>query len=282
MQDVRLGTSGFDYLDWLGPFYPEKLPRKDFLAFYASVFSTLELNFSYYRMPTAAQMGSLASRVPGEFDFSVKAHESLTHRVDANWEESAVSFREAMEPLVCKGQLAAVLLQFPFGFHYEPDNRRYLKKLLESLHGLPLVVEFRNIRWMTPRVFRELEKMKVSLCAVDAPELEGLPVALDRVTGNLSYVRFHGRNQNAWWGSDAVARYDYLYGDAELEAWVPRLQTLSSATNRQRVYFNNHRRGQAPANAIRLQEILGKSAEAIPPGKPEGPAGRRSGISRIR
>ncbi len=257
MNDIRVGTSGFDYLDWLGNFYPRSLPRRDFLAWYARFFSTVELNFTYYRMPDAEGLETLRARVPAGFDFSVKAHESLTHRVDpATWKDSAAAFCDALAPLARHGQLAAVLLQFPYAFHYDPDRRRYLKDLLDRLRDFPRVVEFRNVQWMTPRVFDGLARAGVGLCAVDAPDLPGLPPALDRATSPLGYVRFHGRNEATWWGGDGAARYDYRYGPDELAAWLPRLETLRHATKKLRVHFNNHRRGQAPDNARDLIRLI--------------------------
>ncbi|MBU1244031.1 DUF72 domain-containing protein [Myxococcota bacterium] len=263
MNDIRVGTSGFDYLDWIGNFYPKSLPRKDFLSYYARFFGTLELNFSYYRMPDADQLASLRERVPPTFDFSVKAHESLTHRIDPDtWQASADEFSAALAPLMRNDQLAAVLLQFPFSFHYEPDRRRYLRDLLDRLQEFPCVVEFRNVQWMTPRVFEALTRAGVGLCAVDAPDLPGLPPSLDRATSDLGYVRFHGRNEANWWGSDGAARYDYRYSLAELSAWLPRLDTLRRTTKKLRVHFNNHRRGQATDNARDLIELIVKQLPA--------------------
>ncbi len=257
MNDIRVGTSGFDYLDWVGPFYPKSLPRKDFLAYYARFFGTLELNFSYYRMPEADQLEALRERVPPTFDFSVKAHESLTHRIDpAAWKDAAREFGAALAPLMRNDQLAAVLLQFPFSFHYEPDSRRYLRDLLDRMKEFPCVVEFRNVQWMTPRVFEALTKAGVGLCAVDAPDLPGLPPSLDRATSELGYVRFHGRNEANWCGSDSAARYDYRYSPAELAAWLPRLDALRRTTRKLRIHFNNHRRGQATGNARDLVELI--------------------------
>jgi len=257
VNDIRVGTSGFDYLDWIGNFYPKSLPRKDFLAYYARFFATLELNFSYYRMPTADGLEALRERVPPSFDFSVKAHESLTHRIEpATWPDAAKEFGAALAPLMRHDQLAAVLLQFPFSFHYEPDSRRYLRDLLDRMKEFPCVVEFRNVQWMTPRVFEALSRAGVGLCAVDAPELPGLPPSLDRATSDVGYVRFHGRNEANWWGSDAAARYDYRYGPAELSAWLPRLDALRKTTKKLRIHFNNHRRGQAPDNARDLIRLI--------------------------
>lgn len=260
MAELRIGTSGYDYLDWRESFYPAGTNRRDFLAFYGTRFSTLELNFSYYRLPEARQIAGLLERSGPAMDFSIKAHESLTHRVDpASWKDVLLAYRRGIEPLAESGRLAAVLLQFPFSFHYTPDNRRYLDRLLAEMKGLPLAVEFRTAEWQNNRVFDALRKRSVAVCSVDEPRLKGLPPPLDIVTAPLAYVRFHGRNDAAWWGSDSAARFDYLYSAAELGGWVDRILGMMATAEKVRVYFNNHRRGQAPANALLLRQLFAEA-----------------------
>jgi uncharacterized protein YecE (DUF72 family) len=257
MTDIKIGTSGYDYLDWKEAFYPADVERARFLSYYCTRFSTVELNFSYYRMPTAQQLAGILSKSEGAVDFSIKAHESLTHKiVPATWKESAGAYRRSLDPLLAAGKLSAVLCQFPFSFHYTPENRHYLDTLIRELHELPLVVEFRNAEWLNNRVFDALRERNTAYCSVDEPQLKGLPPSLDIVTGPLAYVRFHGRNAQNWWGSDAAARFDYLYNEDELRGWVPRLKSMMKISQKMRIYFNNHRRGQAPANAAMLKEIL--------------------------
>jgi uncharacterized protein YecE (DUF72 family) len=264
MAELRIGTSGYDYPEWKGPFYPSDLDRADFLGFYSGRFSTVELNFSYYRMPTAAQLSGLLKRSGGGMDFSIKAHESLTHRVDpAAWRDAALEYARSLDPLVGAGRLTAVLFQFPFSFHYTPERRRYLDRLLAELHELPAVVEFRNTEWLNTRVFDALRKRGVGFCSVDAPQLKGLPASIDIVTSPLAYIRFHGRNEQNWWGSDAAARFDYLYTGEELRGWVGRIVSMLRSAQAIRIYFNNHPRGQAAANAVMLRELLG--AEGLNP-----------------
>ncbi len=255
--DVRMGTSGFDYPEWRGAFYPENLAREDFLPFYAEKFSTVELNFSYYRMPEERQFERMLERSGPLLDFSVKAHESLTHKVDpATWKDAASQYRKSLRPLLRAKRLVAVLLQFPYSFHYEPDPRRYLDKLLQELKELPLVVEFRNGSWHTERVLEALRERKVGFCATDMPNLKGLPDPEETVTAPLAYLRFHGRNTETWWGSDAAARFDYLYTEEELKGWVPRILRMAKQASQFRIYFNNHRKGQAAINALMLSRLL--------------------------
>jgi uncharacterized protein YecE (DUF72 family) len=257
MCEIKVGTSGYDYLEWIGPFYPKDLEHDGFLPFYARNFSTVELNYSYYRMPTATQLSRLAEKAGPGLVFSVKAHESLTHSVDpAAWKAAAGEFRAAVRPLEAAKRLGAVLLQFPYSFHYEPNNRRYLDSLVKELSELPLVIEFRNQAWYNNRVIDSFRSRSVALASMDMPALKGLPPLMDLVTSPLAYVRFHGRNGETWWGSDAASRYDYLYSPEELAAWVERVKGMTSKADRVLIYFNNHQRGQAVENARTFKGLL--------------------------
>ncbi|GAB4364629.1 MAG: DUF72 domain-containing protein [Spirochaetales bacterium] len=260
--DLRVGTSGFDYPEWRGVLYPPDLPRQEFLPAYAANFSTVELNFSYYRMPREDQLEGMMERAGPGLDFSIKAHESLTHKVDPSaWKGAAAEYRRSIRPLLRSGRLVAVLLQFPYSFHYDPDRRRYLDSLLRELEELPLVAEFRNAQWHIPRVLDALRERSVGFCATDMPDLKGLPVAEEAVTAPVAYLRFHGRNRETWWGSDAAARFDYLYSEEELLPWLPRIRRMASRASRFRIYFNNHRKGQAAVNARMLIRMLERQAE---------------------
>jgi uncharacterized protein YecE (DUF72 family) len=164
-----------------------------------------------------------------------------------------------VEPFLRENRLGAVLFQFPYSFHYEPEKRRYLDKLLAFFKDVPSAVEFHNAEWINNRVIEGLKKREASLVSLDMPDLKGLPPALDVVTSPLAYIRLHGRNGETWWGSDAAARYDYLYSDKELEAWEDRIRRIVIKADRLLIYFNNHRRGQAVKNAQTLTKILEKA-----------------------
>lgn len=257
MGTILVGTSGYRYNEWVGPVYPVDVTRRDFLVHYASMFSTVELNETFYRMPTAEQVGRLAAAAGPSLSFSVKANEALTHHVDqSTWKDVAHAFTAALAPLLETGRLKAVLLQFPCSFSYEVDSRRYLNALLGSLSGLPLATEFRNAAWYNNRVFDSLRARSVAVASLDLPELKGLPPVIDVVTAPLAYIRLHGRNARDWWGSDAASRYDYLYSDEELEAWAQRVRGIASRADTVLVYFNNHRRGQSVYNARTFAAII--------------------------
>lgn len=133
MSTVLIGTSGYSYTEWIGPVYAQGTKREEFLAHYAQRFPTVELNFSYYRMPEATQLAAMHKSAPS-LQFSIKAHQSLTHAIDpASWREQALLFSHALEPLAQNQVLSAVLLQFPYSFHYEVAERKYLDSLLKAL-----------------------------------------------------------------------------------------------------------------------------------------------------
>jgi len=257
MARILIGTSGYSYTEWVGPVYPEGTKPEMFLGTYATLFPTVELNFSYYRMPGVQQMHAMLCQAPA-VNFSMKAHESLTHTVDpGSWRSHAQEFLAAASVLQKAGSLGAVLLQFPYSFHYDPDRRRYLDSLIGSLAELPLAVEFRNGQWYNNRTIEALRERKIPLVSLDLPEIPGSPPMMDVSTSPLAYVRLHGRNKETWWGSDAASRYDYLYSDRELETLAERIRGLAVAAQLVLVYFNNHRRGQAARNAKALQRLLG-------------------------
>jgi uncharacterized protein YecE (DUF72 family) len=130
---------------------------------------------------------------------------------------------------------------------------------LAYFKDVPSVVEFRNAEWINTRVIEGLRNRGAALAFLDMPDLKGLPSDIDVATSSLAYIRFHGRNKKAWWGSDAAARYDYCYSDKELEAWEDRIRRIVIKADRVLVYFNNHRRGQAVENAQTLTKILDKA-----------------------
>jgi uncharacterized protein YecE (DUF72 family) len=259
MAQILVGTCGFYYTDWLGPVYPEGTAKKDYLALYAKRFNTVELDYTYYSMPKAANLARMLLDGGPDLTFAIKAHETLTHKIDpAAWKTNANMYREAIEPVVQAGRLEAVLFQFPYSFHYTTDNRRYLGDLLSCFQGIPLAVEFRVADWYHSRVIEGMQKQGVALVSLDMPDLAKLPPTMDVVTAPFSYIRLHGRNARAWWGSDEVARYDYLYTDRELEDWVDRIKRIVIQADKILVYFNNHARGQAVQNAQTLIMLLEK------------------------
>jgi uncharacterized protein YecE (DUF72 family) len=234
------------------------------LAFYAQCFDTLEINYTYYQVPSAKTLEAMAKNAGGQMTFTVKAHGDMTHRRD-NFDAAAPAFREALRPLEDRHALGCVLAQFPYGFWNTKENREHLLRLRKALEGVPLVVEFRNASWYAPATLDLLREHRMGLCAVDEPELPRLPPKVVEATSEVGYVRFHGRAVEKWWQhQEAAERYDYLYSEGELKEWVPKIQALASKTGTTYVFFNNHPRGKAAANAVMMKHSLGLPVGRIP------------------
>jgi len=267
--EILIGTSGYSYDDWVGPVYPSGTPRSDFLEHYARRFDMTELNFTYYRQPTASGLRAIAAKTPTGFRFTVKAHQSLTHDRGVDWPNGAERFLEAVSELtsveendatgrtIHGDRLAGVLLQFPFSFHYDAENRRYLASVTDALRPLRLFVEFRNAEWDRESVWREMHRRRLGLVVPDLPRLDGLPETPPRLTTSWGYVRFHGRNAANWWRGSNVSRYDYLYREEELAEWVAPVTAMADEGEAVIVTFNNHFGGQAVQNAEQFAAMIG-------------------------
>ena len=253
---LYIGTSGFSYDDWVGPYYPQGLKKTDWLAFYAQEFSTVELNSSYYGIPTTFSMERMAAKTPEGFQFTVKAHQDMTHKRENN-EAVFVQFNAALKPLIDQGKFGCVLAQFPNSFHNTPDSLDYLKLLRQRMGDVTVVVEVRNRDWLQDETFAFLRQQRLGFCCVDEPRLSTLMPPVAVATSDVTYVRFHGRNAKKWWDhKEAWERYDYTYKPEELQEWAPKLKDLAQKSQRLFVFANNHYRGQAIDTARQLRLLL--------------------------
>jgi len=262
MGDLYIGTSGYDYKEWKGVFYPEKLAQAKFLEYYSTQFNSLELNGTYYRMPTAEQMRRMIGRSGGKVKFSVKVFKDLTHALDKSQYKALIfEFRKALDPLLYNNLLLCVLFQFPESFHYEKEERLYLDILLKEIPDIPAVLEMRNTKWQNEQVYNALRERNIGWCITDNPDLKNLPKLEYICTGDIAYIRFHGRNAAMWYKGDNVTRYDYHYSDMELQAFVNPILELLKHTKIVQLFFNNHAKAQATVNAKKLEMLLTMSNE---------------------
>ncbi len=256
MVKVCVGTSGYSYADWVGPFYPRGMQSADYLAFYSKEFDFVELNFSYYRQPDAYILQKMCKKTPSGFLFTIKAHKSITHEAGDDLDKNVDIYKKGITPLAEAQKLGVVLLQFPYSFHYNPQNRKHLDSVCIGLRDFPLTVEFRNKAWHNERVFTALQERGIGYVNPDMPDLPGLLPVSQVVTANTAYIRFHGRNKKMWWKGDNISRYDYLYSDEELEEWLDRVKKMLEKTKILFIAFNNHSRGQAVSNARAMKRLL--------------------------
>lgn len=238
-----IGTSGFAYNHWQGVLYPEKLPQKQWLEFYANRFDTVEINSSFYHMPRAVTCANWRTRVPEHFRFAIKASRVITHyKMLHNIEEPLRTLYDVIRPLEKK--LGPVLFQLP------PGMKRDLSMLARFLDKIPTghrtVFEFRNKDWYGDDLLNLLDGAGCAFCIHDLPG-SASPVA---VTGGFAYIRFHGAQQ----------AYASSYSGEELEQWAERIQNYMCKGNDVFVYFNNDAYGYAVGNAMTLKTIVMKNS----------------------
>ncbi len=253
---LYIGTSGFQYDDWVGTYYPEGLPKQNWLAFYAQEFRTLEINFTYYRMPTARGLGGMARKVPENFCFAVKATQEMTHARERD-PNVFQQFKDALKPLIDQNKFGVILAQFPSSFRANIESHEYLNFLRAELDTLPVVVELRNKEWVDEErgeeTFELLHSLNLGFCCVDEPFFPRVA----QVTSNIAYIRFHGRNFQKWWKHEhAWERYDYTYSTEELQEWVPKILQMNALAENTFVFSNNHYRAQGIDTARQLKMLL--------------------------
>ena len=263
---IYVGTCGFSYKDWVGPFYPSGTKSGEMLQAYARRFAIVEIDSSYYGVPSLATIESMDRRTPGDFRFSAKLPGTGTHLPDAGVRtvhEDVTLFRRNLEPLVASGKFACALMQFPNSFRPSEATNGYIAALRETLPDIALVAEFRNREWQTNDTLEFLRGLHIGLVNVDQPQFDSLLRPTTDATSDIAYVRFHGRNYQQWWKGSNESRYDYFYSAEELEPWADRIADLAANAGVKEVFsfFNNHRRGQAVRNAEMFEEML---AERFP------------------
>jgi uncharacterized protein YecE (DUF72 family) len=253
---IRLGTSGYSFADWVGPFYPEGTPRNRMLEEYVRHFDVVEINSSYYRIPDARMFERMEEKTPPGFEFIVKLYKGMTHEIE---DDSAMyhSFAEAVVPLKDADKFGGYLAQFPWKFRNTPEARDHLARLRDRFGEDPIFIEFRHDSWMTPETFDLLKARDLGYCSVDEPALKGLIPPLVEATTPIGYVRLHGRNARNWWGKGGD-RYDYDYSPKELADWREKLLTLEEKVKKVYAFFNNCHAGHAARNAELMIEMLGE------------------------
>lgn len=245
-QKILLGTSGWDYEDWIGPFYSSKEKK---LSSYSKIFKTVEIDSTFYSFPSPNFIKGLARTVPKDFKFSLKLPKDITHKklLDANKGalDELNKFLHVLSPLEDDGKLGALLIQMP-----PKEKHAMFENFKEFINNIDaerydFVAEFRDKSWLDDEVFKLLRINKVAFCIVDEPLL---PPLLE-ITGRIAYIRWHGRGDRPW--------YYYEYREEELIEWVPKLEKLAYDVEVVYGYFNNHFRGFAPKNALQMLKLLG-------------------------
>ncbi len=242
MVSYFIGTSGWHYDDWRGRFYPEKLPKAKWLEFYARHFTTLELNNSFYRLPSEEAFNRWYDSSPPDFVFAVKVSRFITHiKRLKDCDEALNNFMSRSSLL--KEKLGPLLYQLPPGLRRDDER---LTAFLEKLpRGFRHVIEFRHESWLVEEVFDILRRHHAGFCVFDMPKLTAPLLA----TSNFAYIRFHGSG----------SLYSSCYSDEELADWAGRIAEMARNLESVYIYFNNDIEGYALKNAVTIRDYLEKN-----------------------
>jgi uncharacterized protein YecE (DUF72 family) len=243
---IRVGTSGFQYRHWRGVLYPPGLPARAWLARYAAFFDTVELNATFYRLPTTVAADRWRAGVPRGFLFAVKGSRYLTHL--KRLREVGVGLERFFAPVSHLGpKLGPVLWQLPPQF--APDLAR-LDEFLSRLPPCRHALEFRDPAWYTEQTCEVLDRHGAAFCEHD--RVERRP---PRATGGFRYVRFHG----------TTGHYHGRYGPSVLRGWAEELLAWAHGARDAFVYFNNDLGGAAVHDALDLLAALGEDRPGLSP-----------------
>ena len=248
-QQVRIGCSGWQYKHWRNDFYPAGVPQSQWFARYASVFDTVEINNSFYRLPSADTFAKWRDQAPSRFLYAVKASRFLTHMKKLKDPDEPLSrFFENVREL--GSRLGPILYQLPPNFGINLDR---LEGFLSAIHrvapkaGLGKrshhVVEFRDPSWYDGRVYELLNRYGVAMCLHD---MAGSATER-RAIGPCAYVRFH----------HGTSKYGGRYDDRRLDSWADWLTNRIADGLDVFAYFNNDTGGHAPRDAVRLRDRVG-------------------------
>ena len=235
---VHIGCSGYNYKEWRGPFYPEKVIKKDWLQYYSSIFDTVEINNTFYRFPRENALNSWRETVQPNFNFTLKGHRYITHRKKLKDIEVNVGQFEELAKIL-KEKLGCILWQLPPNLHRNDEKLEEFCKTLDP--AFKNVLEFRHDSWYDEDVYEILAKHNIIFSSISSPEFPDDLV----VTNEVGYLRFHGASKN-W--------YDYLYSEDELKEWHSRI--MKKDLKEIYIYFNNDINANAPVNALQLKRLF--------------------------
>jgi uncharacterized protein YecE (DUF72 family) len=265
--NLWIGPSGWSYEDWHGLVYPARKPRGfKPLAYLAQYFNAVEVNTSFYRIPSPRMTAAWPPQVPPRFRFAFKLTQTFTHQRAAFPAATEVrAFTDGTRPIREAGRLGPLLIQFPWSFRYAPESVDWLRRLADAFPDFDRYIEVRHASWDNADA-RAAIASAGGYCNIDQPALHDCLGPSAHVTGHGAYVRLHGRNARNWFRDDVppFERYNYLYHESELREWVTRLNQMARQAHEIYVFANNHYRGQGPVNALELMAMLSGQRVNIP------------------
>jgi uncharacterized protein YecE (DUF72 family) len=265
---VWIGTAGYAWPEWVGPFYPDGTSVERMPRYYATQFPFVEINSTFYRPPTRDQLAKLADRTAPGFQFSLKVPRTVSHEQRVH---SLQPFRQAADELAARHRLTGFVLQFPETYRDTAKHRDWILRVADGLYGYPTWVEFRHASWFRPRLGDWVRQHGLDLAAVDVPALPQLfPGGFIDPGATRVYARLHSRVAANWFAG-GKARYEYDYPDAELREWIARLAEAAPRLTDVHLVFNNCQGARGPANARRMAELIAAEAPALRVVEPPAP-----------
>ncbi len=244
LNNILLGTSGWSYRDWIGPFYKKK--EKSMLKAHSKVFKTVEIDSTFYAYPSKGTVMGWARYSPEDFVFSAKLPKLITHEkmlgLEEGVQEDLNRFCDLIRPILLNGKLGCLLIQLPPKYAFDPDHLDKFFRILPP--EFKFAVEFRHLSWMRNETWKLLKKHRVAYTIVDEPLL---PPEV-QVTSDFAYFRWHGHGTRPW--------FNYRYKVEELQPWVPKVRKVAKGVKKVYGYFNNHFHGYAVENCLQVLEML--------------------------
>ncbi len=278
MPKIYIGTAGWSYKDWVPSFYPKNQSGSfDWLKFYSHYFNCVEVNSTYYAYISPKVVEGWITKVSDSdnFIFDVKLHQDFTHKRKFD-DQNIKAIRYNLDLLAKEERLGGLLIQFPYSFSFNDPAVKYIQKLKDTFPNYNCFVEVRHSSWRNKKAFEFFKEANLTFCTIDQPQIgEALPFE-PIITNDKGYIRFHGKNEDAWKRSinsygkkqtyeERSERYKYLYSPGELVEIEQKIKSVQEKVKEVHVIMNNHPQGDAVANAFELVHLLeGKDKIEIP------------------
>jgi uncharacterized protein YecE (DUF72 family) len=264
-----IGTAGWSYKDWVPNFYPKNQSTGfDWLQFYSHYFNCVEVNSTYYTYIRPKIVEGWIKKVSDadDFIFYIKLHQDFTHKRKFD-QQNIKTVRYNLDLLKKSERLGGLLIQFPYSFSFDGTSIQHIQKIKEIFSDINCFVEVRHSSWKNNSAYEFFKENDLTFCTIDQPQIgQAIPFELI-VTNDKAYIRFHGRNVQAWKKSlsgfgkeqtyeEQSSRYSYLYSPGELVEIAQKIKAIESKVKEVNVIMNNHPKGDAVANAFELIHLL--------------------------
>ena len=269
MPKFHIGTAGWSYKDWVPAFYPKNQSGEfDWLQFYSHYFNCVEVNATYYAYLNPKIISGWIRKIEDvdDFLFTLKLHQDFTHIKNFDDQKiKAVIFN--LDILSRAERLGGLLIQFPYSFSFDTSSAAYLNRLGDIFQNYNLFVEVRHKSWLNKKALELFNRLNVTFCTIDQPQIgEAIPFE-PVITNDRIYIRFHGRNAEAWKKSinnfgkkqtyeEQSERYKYLYSPGELVEIEQKIKAVRGNVKDVYIIMNNHPQGEGVANAFELIHLL--------------------------